>query len=271
MMSEILSGEAMKHIFGLTMAALGLAFLGTAGTAGDKATLWKPFLPADAYKVMTDRSIKTIETAAKSDDKEAPEKIRVEAIILAGCTLAVADVKKEDVSMLRGASFAAVRMAKEPTSLTDLSKLRILAPADVRVLKAGASSLDVLMEIFRNKSKGGEGIPADLQYHPKLKNTNGVEALIGALSSKKLSDENAEKVSKELPLLAYRVAVVGAVTHEMAPEKGAAQWRELASQMRDASVALAEAAGKKNADGIQKAATTLEDSCTKCHGAFKKK
>jgi cytochrome c556 len=271
MMGQILSGEAMKHIFGLTAAALGLVILGMDGTAGDKAALWKPFLPADAYKELTGRSIKTIEAAAKSDDKVAAEKIRVEAIILAGCTLAVADAKKEDVSMLRGAAFAAVRMAKEPKSLTDLSKLRILAPADVRVFKAGTPSLEDVMEIFRNRAKGGEGIHADLQYHPKLKNTNGIEALIGALSSKKLSDENAEKVAKELPLLAYRVAVVGAVTHEMAPEKGTAQWRELAGQMRDASVALAEAAGKKNVEGIQKAATTLEDSCTKCHTAFRKK
>ena len=75
------------------------------------------------------------------------------------------------------------------------------------------------MLIFRTKVKGGEGIPADLQYQPKLKNLNGIESLISALGAKKLSDDNLAKVAKELPNLAYRIAVVGSLTHESVPKK----------------------------------------------------
>ena len=75
-----------------------------------------------------------------------------------------------------------------------------------------------MMEIYRNKSKGGEGIHADLQYQPKLKNLNGIEALIGALGTKKLSAENLDKVATELPRLSYRIAVTGDLTRFAAGE-----------------------------------------------------
>ena len=82
-----------------------------------------------------------------------------------------------------------------------------------------------MMEIFRGKAKGGEGLHAELQYHPKLKNLNGIEAFLGALAGKKLSDENLDKVAKELPNLASRIAVVGSLTHELPQEKNVAEWR----------------------------------------------
>ncbi len=127
------------------------------------------------------------------------------------------------------------------------------------------------MEIYRNKAKGGEGIHADLQYQPKLKNQNGIEALIGALAAKKLSEENLAKVEKELPLLSYRIAVTANLTQYAAPEKGKERWNALAIKMRDSALALAESARKKNADGIQKAADALQNSCTQCHREFKAK
>ena len=37
-----------------------------------------------------------------------------------------------------------------------------------------------------------------MHYHPKLKNLNGIEALIGALGSKKLSDENVSTAVADL-------------------------------------------------------------------------
>ena len=79
------------------------------------------------------------------------------------------------------------------------------------------------------------------------------------------------KISTELPNLAYRVAVVSAITHEMAPAKKAAEWRDLSNKMGDASIAIAEAAQKKNANGVFLAAQTLESTCTQCHSAFKNK
>ena len=125
------------------------------------------------------------------------------------------------------------------------------------------------LNIFRSKAKGGEGIHPDLQYQPKLKNQNGIEALLSALAAKKITDDNLEKIAKELPNFAYRMAVVAALTHGKAPEKKAAEWRDLSMTLRDTSISLAEAARKKDADGVFKSAQALESSCIDCHSVFK--
>jgi hypothetical protein len=177
---------------------------------------------------------------------------------------------------LRGGALEAAKIArkrdlKKLAVFVKTSKLWDVGPKEVKDWKPYLQELQWMMEAFRGKAKGGEGIHPDLQYQVKLKNLNGIEAFIGALSGKKLSDENLAKVEKELPNLAYRVAVIGAITHEFAPDKNSGQWRELSLQMRDASIAMAEAAGKKNAEGIWKAAQSLENSCTQCHTVFKNK
>src|SRR5947208_12162082 len=95
---------------------LGLVFvmcLLATSQAREKSIKWKAFLPADAYKELTQRSIKTIETLAKSDDKNAAGKTHVEAAILISSTLSIADVKDADVSTLRGAGILAARKAKD--------------------------------------------------------------------------------------------------------------------------------------------------------------
>ncbi len=269
----------MKRILFLAGVAIPVAFLVlTAGRAGDgTATPWKPFLPADAYAELSKRSIAGIEATAKSGVKDAAERIEAEAAILVGYTLSVKNPGDEAIGKMRGAAILAV----QATRSGELKKLAAFgatiapaapnAAADKTPRKIYIQELSWVMEMFKGKSKGGEGLHAELQYHPKLKNLNGIEALIGALSAKKLSEENLAKVEKQLPLLAYRMAVVGAITHEFAPQKGAGQWRELSSQMRDASITLADAAGKKNGDGVLKAAVSLENSCTQCHSAFKGK
>jgi hypothetical protein len=261
----------------VVVPSLALFLVGGMGRGGDeKVSPWKAFLSADVYKELSQRSVQVIEAAAKSDDKNAGSKIENEAAILVGYTLSIADPKSQEASTLRGAALQAARSAhkKEIGPLKDFaktSKSGVLAPADPKLLKANVPAVEELMEIFRNKSKGGEGLHADLQYQPKLKNLNGIEALLGALSAKKLSEDNLAKVEKELPRLAYRIAVVAAITHELMPQKRAGEWRDFSIQMREASLALAEATNKKNADGILKAAGSLESSCTQCHSAFKGK
>ena len=86
------------------------------------------------------------------------------------------------------------------------------------------------MTLFRNKAKRGEGTHPDLQYQPKLKNLNGIEALIGALGARKLNETNLNIVAKELPILAYRIAVLGTLTFELSPDKAAAKWHESRSR-----------------------------------------
>ena len=237
--------------------------------ASDAGVEVAPILPADAYKELSERSIKAIEEMAKANGPAAREKINVEAAILAAYTLSTKSAGDDAVAQLRGAALAAPKAdLKALAAFGNTIKAAPKAPANGKNLKV---ELVDLMEIFRNKSKGGEGIHVDLQYQPKLKNLNGIESLIGTLGAKKISDDNLAKISKELPNLAYRSAVVALLTGGLAPEKGAAEWRDLSVKMRDASIAMAEAAQKKNADGVFKAAQALESTCTQCHSAFKKK
>jgi hypothetical protein len=259
----------------LFAVAAALVVLNATQGGGEKTSAWKPYLPGRRYAVLTERSIQAIEMTAKSGAKDAAERIEFEAAILAGYTLAVKNAGGDEVASMRGAALQAAQSARkgELKKLTDFGKIAKSAPkasAEVKDWKPYLQELQWMMESFRNKSKGGDGLHADLQYHPKLKNLNGTEALIGALAGKKLSADNLNKVAKELPNLAYRVAAIGSITHEFAPTKGAGQWRDLSSQMRDASIALAVSAEKKDAEGIMKAAATLENSCTQCHSAFKK-
>jgi len=261
----------------LSAIAVGILVIAVNLQAGGaKGSAWKPFLPDDAFKALSERSMQTIEEAAKSADKNAAERIEVEAAVLAGYTLSVKNPKDDAISALRGAALNAAEAARknELKKLIDFKKSIAAAPkapAEVKDIKTYLHATEPMMKAFLSKAKGGEGIHAELQYQPKLKNLNGVEALLSTLASKKISDDNLAKVSKELPLMAYRVAVMGSITYEFAPKKGAEKWREYSAAMRDSAISLAAQTHKKNGEGVMKAALALESSCIDCHSEFKNK
>lgn len=249
-------------MFGLLLIVLSIQ----GQTPRDKASPWQSFLPADAYKELTQRSIKLIEETAKSDRKDAAERIEVEAALLAGYTLSAKSPDDEDAAKLRGAARQATQAAaaKDVKKLADFAKMIPTAPKVAvgdKPAKQPSHVLVNLMEIFRGKTKGGDGTHGDLHYQPRLKNLNGIEAFLGAIAAKKLSDENLAKVSGELPTLAYRVAVAAALTYDLAPDKDAGKWHTHALQMRDASLTLADAAKRKDGDAVLKSAQSLENSC----------
>ena len=267
-------GDDMKHLACIALFGIAiLASLATIPAAGEKPTPWRPFIPVDSYANLTKRSIQTIETKAASGDKNAEARIEVEAILLAGYSLNTA--AKNGLADYRAAARYAADMARSGKSkeLVMFSQRvgKIKAVGDTSDVTKYTKGTDLMMKLMFSKAKGGEGIHPDLQYLPKLKNLNGIEALLGALANKKLSDENLAKVSKELPPLAYRVAVIGALTHEFTPKKDVEKWRDYSLTMRDASVALAEASAKKDAEGILKSALAIESSCIDCHSVFKNK
>jgi hypothetical protein len=171
------------------------------------------------------------------------------------------------------------RIAKLPKGdKTARAETEILAgyALSLKDAKSGAKvkvgELVDIMNLLRNQAKGGEGIALDLQYSAKVKNQNGIEALINALAAKKLTDANAGKMARELELLSDRVAVIASLTLERGPEKQKEylkQWNEQAIEMRDAALELAEGARKKDAPAIFEASKRLENSCVECHGTFK--
>jgi hypothetical protein len=156
-----------------------------------------------------------------------------------------------------------------------------LATGKVAEAKKGAApdwpaligNLDDLMTPLATKAKGGEGIHPDLQYTAKLKGQNGVEALIIALSNKKPSDASVGKMSKELELLGYRVATMGALALRRGPGKKHAnevkEWDEQSIVMRESAIDLAVAARKKDGAAVFESTRRLINSCVECHANFK--
>lgn len=261
----------MKHLTCIFLFAIATFVpLGAIPAGGEKKpTQWRLFIPAGTYEEITLRSLKTIEKAAVSDDKAAAQRIEVEAAFLAGSTLSTSPGGGDYRAAAKYAADLA-RTGKFKTLANFSEKFHLIQrEGNVDDVTKITKNTELIMKTMFTKAKGGEGIHPDLQYLPKLKNLNGIEALIGALANKKLSDENLEKVSKELPLLAYRVAVFGALTHEFTPKKDVEKWRDYSFTMRDASIALAEASSKKDAEGILKTALAIESSCIDCHSVFK--
>jgi hypothetical protein len=274
----------MSRITRTIIAALAPAVLlfgwsasGRAG--GDKAPDWKPFLTAPAFKELARRSLTRIGTLA-ADDKAPLTQLRAEALVLAGCAASTGgapDVAPPAAAQALQLAYLAGKGkgAEARKYATDLAAGTAVVPTTApKNWVTAIGDIGDLMDLFRGKAKGGEGITEDLQYNAKLKNQNGIEALINALATKKLTDANADKMAKELEILGYRVATIGALTLQRGPaekkkEDDEKVWKEQATVMRDSAVALAEAAQKKNAAGILEASKKLENSCIECHASFK--
>ena len=213
----------------LLMVAIG------AGSAGNKDSSWKPFMPEDVKAALEKRSQTKIAEANKAGNKT---KVEVEETLIAAYALSV---KKADA-------------------------------ADVAKVKAKITRKEIfagMMDLYAGKEKKGDGIHASLQYQPKLKNLNSIEGLLGSLSRKKLSDEQLGMVAEELPRLAYWIEKTAELTRLNPPAENADKWDALALDMRNSAIAVAEATRKKDAEGILTAASKLQDSCTICHRKFK--
>jgi hypothetical protein len=253
----------------LTAAAWLLAAPGTAGD--DK--VFKQFLPPDAYKELVDRAVKNIEEAlAGKPSEEGIKKAQFNALMIAAYTLSAdkgSGTTREQalkvIEGIRGKKFDAAKAAAAAALKGGEGKGP--APKWTTLIE----ELVDLMDHFRTKNKGGEGIPPALQSNIRLKGAlNGIEEKLRALSMKQLLPAGATKEAEELALLGYRAAVVGQVTYYFTPKKNAKEWHELSLAMRDTGIALAQAAKKKDPEAIFKASNNLNSSCSQCHSAFRK-
>jgi hypothetical protein len=272
----------MSRTIGALASAMTLLFVhglapGQAGTK--KAPPWRPFLAADDYQELVKHSTRRLHILA--NDPEATSALRAEALMLAGYSISTKDPRTS--AGLRYKAIKVATLAAQKDGAAQARKLAAeLAPAksDAKAVLAAidwpAAIGDVvdLMTPLANKAKGGEGLATELQYLAKVKKQNGVEALLVALATKKLSTANAGKMAKELELIAYRIATIGALTRRRGPTRNkeeAKAWDDEARIMRDVGVELAEAAGKKDVMTILGASKRLVSSCAECHATFKKK
>jgi hypothetical protein len=267
----------------LAIAAVAAAgWLAVAGgAAGDKAGSWQP-IPPGAYKELLGRSAKVVEEGLGSKDKEGLERAQIEALRIAVYADATTAGDAGQREAVKATAVQIARLIKEKGSMEAATKLA----ASLRTLKpggAGKTSHDLgqylddlgeLMNAYRTKKKGGEGLPTTLQTTAPLKTSkNGIEEKLVYLNRKKMAKPALAKEADELALLGYKFAADGALTATFAKAqpKGAKEWRELSVAMRDGGIALAEAARKKDADGVFRAANILDSACTRCHNEFRKK
>lgn len=274
----------MKRYVRLTTAAalVGAALLlAEPGRAGDADKAFATFLPADAYKELVARAVKNIEEALADRGSKAVPRAQFNAAMIACYTLSAKDVDAEHLAAARAAAAKVAALVKEKGKFDEAAKLAASIPAikgpagkvtaaDIKDFVA--ARIDIMVH-FEPKAKGGEGIHPSLMSNIKLKGAlNGIEEKIRALSNKPIA--NVEKEAAELELLGYRSAASAELIYLFAPPKKTKkgtpeQWRQLSVEMRDAGVALAEAAKKKDVQGIFKAGGKLNAACNSCHSDFR--
>ncbi len=276
--------KSIRVVLGCLALLIGLGVLIVPGLA-QNGQGYAPLLPAEVYQELVSRATKSIQEnlAGKPEDHQL-KKGQLEAVLIAAYTLSSKPADAGQAAALRHIALQLAAAAADESKLAEAKKLaaalaqpktdpatKAAGPADV---VKNAELLD-LMNLLRPKAKKGDGLHPDLQLNARLKGTqNGIEELIRALAAKKVPDATLAKGSAELALLGYRMAVLGALTHDYGPEKkegnsDPAVWKKLSVDMRDAGVALAQAAQKKDADAVLKAGTALNTSCTKCHDVFR--
>jgi hypothetical protein len=264
-----------------TALAAALCFLAGPGEAQDGKAKFKAFLPAGAYKELVARSAKAIEANLAAPDEDKLKRAQVYAAFIAGAALSAPE---SPANVER----AALELAQFVTDKGKVDQAKVMAKvlpkwpeggrrgakAQMDALGKYPEDISDLMDVFKTKGKGGEGIAPALQSNLRLKGAlNGIEEKIRDLAKKKLTDAKVGNEAEELALLGYKTAVFGELTDLHTPPrkgKGAPKdWHELSERMRDAGVELAAAAAKKDADAIYKAASRLNTSCTECHSLFR--
>jgi hypothetical protein len=252
--------------------------------ARDEKEAWLACLPKEVYRELSRREIDRVQELLKNTpDKRSLQRAEVGAVLVAALTMSVkGESASEDVQGTRQASLALARAFK---SQEPLGATRELAAQLARPRPAGTSKTDTLdwrglldaptlMIQFLPEGEGGDGIHSALQTNDRLKaGKNGILEKIRYLSANELTRTAVESEAKELELFGYRNAVIGSLTYylvpaKMKPNKTAEEWRDLAMQMRDQSLALAEGAQKRDAPAVLKASGKLRSACSRCHNAF---
>jgi hypothetical protein len=270
---------------GLATAALALGLLLKAGDAGDKTGQpWKKFLPPDTYKELVGRELKTIQAAIASGDAKDATKAKVAALLIAGCTLSAKDGSEKDLEGVRAAALRLAEILGDKDKAAEAKKLADAIASGHGDPAAKHDGLNFrhyvpkeydLMVMYMGKVKGGDGLHPDIQkLSERLQGGEEyIENLFAYLGKKALKEAKVKMGAKEIELVGYRTAVSAEVILGYMPKNKTAKrdpevWLQTGTAMRDGALALADAAQKQDATGIQKASAAVLDSCVKCHKMF---
>jgi hypothetical protein len=277
--------RTMRGVIAVVAAVCGCWLALDRGDAGGAKSAWQATLSKEVYQELAKREADLIrELLNGTPEEEAINRAKFGAVLIAGLTMSVKDgVPADDLKGTRERALALAFLLTKKDQLATAKQLAATLPGAKGDLKIKVDVGDWgsylqkadLMDHFRVKSKGGDGMHADLQSNVRLKGAlNGIEEKIRALTMKQLTAAAMKKEAKELELLGYRSAVVGSLTYFYAPvmkkgDKDPQDWRNYSIQMRDASVNLAVAAQKGDAAGVFKASNSLNSACSQCHSVFR--
>jgi hypothetical protein len=130
--------------------------------------------------------------------------------------------------------------------------------------------MESLMHLFQLRSKKGLGVGSKAGAVMP----DGIEKKVEVLADKALAGKALDDEAAGLEQMGYAMAAIAEVSLAKPPEKDMGKkkvkdWVKWSEDLRDASLALAEAAKKKDAAGLHKAADKANTSCNKCHDVFR--
>jgi hypothetical protein len=146
------------------------------------------------------------------------------------------------------------------------------ATAAAKDAKALAKDTDVeeVMNLLRPRKKKGIGVGKT----PNAIQPDGIEQQYIKLGRDQLSQSELDKQATALEHMGYTTAAVADFALAKPPDKSDGKktpqaWTANAKEMRDASLAFAEAAKSKSPDAVHKAADKVNTACNNCHSVFR--
>jgi hypothetical protein len=132
------------------------------------------------------------------------------------------------------------------------------------------TELDDVMNLFKPRKKKGIGVGDK----PGVANPDGIEQKLIALGRDAPSGTTLTKEAKALQKMGYVMAAVAEFATAKAPEKDMGKkkvkdWTMWATEMREGSVAFADAAKSNSPAEVHKAAVKLNGACNNCHSVFR--
>lgn len=160
--------------------------------------------------------------------------------------------------VVQGIQGVAVALERNPAGVN--AQANAVAPA--------LKDMDGIMELFKTRSRGGFGVGPQ----PGVIKPDGIESKIMALDKRPPTAPDLAANGVALAELGYRSAAVGLVIANKVPEdkkKDAQAWQQASADLTKNAVAFAEAVKKGVPDDVQKTAKALNNTCVKCHEAFR--
>jgi soluble cytochrome b562 len=139
---------------------------------------------------------------------------------------------------------------------------------EATAIKKKYEDLNTLMHAYKPSEKGGIGTGLGT---PK---SDGIEIKIINLGKRAVPGDTLKKEQQALTKIGHINAALAEITTHYAPAKpkggkGAKEWKQYCSDMKEASLELVKAAKANDAKQVKAAATKLNDACNSCHSDFR--